>query len=109
MQLNGAGWEVMQKSKKFDEARTSVILDQFQLHHWKGTRFLSKDSSATICLCKEGIFIFAMDFQSACLISDDLPTAADYIRTPGKPPAGPVKEPGEAYFEENEKINSVGC
>lgn len=96
----------MRKNKKFDDARARAISSQFSLHHWKGTLFLSKDSSAILCLCKEGIFIFALDFHSACLISDDLSVALDYIKTPGKLPAGPVKEPGVAYFEENEKIGS---
>lgn len=95
-------------SKKSDEARASVISEQFHIHHWKGTVFLSKDSSSILALCKEGVFIFAMDFQSACLISDSLPMAIAHIQVPGKIPAGPVKEPGEPYFEGTEKIDLAG-
>lgn len=85
-----------------------AILNQFNLHHRKGTLFLSKDNSATLCLCKEGVFIFAVDFHSACLVADNLPEALGYIQgIPGKLPAGPVKEPGTPYFEENEKIGRI--
>lgn len=106
--LNGTGWTVMRKNKKFDDARVRAILDQFNLHHRRGTLFLSKDNSATLALCKEGVFIFAVDFHSACLVSDNLLEALDYIRSvSGKLPAGPVKEPGAPYFEENEKKGRI--
>lgn len=72
-QLAGTCYKPMALNDEFDAEWARWILDGFELHHRKGTRFVFEDgTNGHIGFCVEGVFVFSADWESAWLISESL-------------------------------------
>lgn len=89
----------MAYNEEFDTEWAECILDDFGLHHRKGTRFIFENGTdGHIGYCEEGVFAFSMDWESARLISDTLEGALVFLTNHGTLGQGKWKDAGEPYF-----------
>lgn len=95
----GTGFQPMGLGS-FCESYASEIYEGYELTHVEGTQYIwHHGTDSTICLCKEGVFSFGLEFESGYLISRTIRGALRYMKTPGVDPEGPQRDYGSGYFE----------